>query len=124
MLHVDLDETKSVAIFRPEGALSEADLDYAANLVDQYLENHKTLRGLIINSRDFPGWNSFTALVQHLRFVRDHQRQIKRVALVTDSVVGQVGEKLADHFIAAEIKSFAFDDLTEAEQWVEQASQA
>lgn len=124
MLHVDLDETKSVAIFRPEGALSEADFDYAANLVDQYLENHKTLRGLIINSRDFPGWNSFTALIQHLRFVRDHQRQIKRVALVTDSVVGQVGEKLADHFIAAEIKSFPFDHMTEAEQWVEQASQA
>lgn len=120
MLHVDLDETKAVAIFRPEGALNQADFDYAANLVDQYLENHKALRGLIINSRDFPGWNSFAALVQHLRFVRDHQRQIKRVALVTDSVVGQLGEKLADHFIAAEIKSFPFDELTDAEQWVEQ----
>lgn len=124
MLHVDLDENKAVAIFRPEGALSEADFDYAANLVDQYLEDHATLRGLIVNSRDFPGWNSFAALVQHLRFVRDHQRQIKRVALVTDSVVGKLGEKLADHFIAAEIKSFPFDDMTEAAQWVEQAPRA
>lgn len=124
MLHVDLDETKAIAIFRPEGALNEADFDYAANLVDQYLESHRALRGLIINSRQFEGWNSFAALVQHLRFVRDHQRQISRVALVTDSMAGQLGEKLADHFIAAEIKSFPFDDMAEALQWVEQAPRA
>lgn len=42
---------------------------------------------------------------------------------MTDSVVGQLGEKLADHFIAAEIKSFPFNDLTEAQNGVEQAPQ-
>lgn len=121
MLHVDLDETRAIATFRPEGPLTEADFEHAANMVDQYLEDHSALRGLVINSREFEGWNSFAALVRHLRFVRDHHRQISRVALVTDSAVGQLGEKLADHFVAAEIRHFPFDDMIEARRWVEQA---
>ncbi|WP_166253479.1 STAS/SEC14 domain-containing protein [Marinobacter salicampi] len=121
MLDVDLDENEGIAIFRPEGSLDQADFDYAANLVDQYLEKHEALRGLIISTRDFGGWDSFSALVRHLRFVRNHHRQIGRVALATDSAVGQLGEKLADHFVAAEIRSFPFDDMVEARRWVLEA---
>ncbi len=121
MLQVDLDETEAIATLSPQGALTESDFEHAGNMVDQYLENHSALRGLIINSRDFEGWDSFSALLQHLRFIRDHQRQISRVALVTDSPVGQLGDKLADHFVAAEIRSFPFDDMIDARRWIKEA---
>jgi hypothetical protein len=124
MLHVDLDETEGIAILRPEGSLTKADFEYAAALVDQYLEKHDFLRGLVISTRRFEGWDSFSALSRHLRFVRNHHRQIRRVALATDSAIGQLGEKLADHFVAAEIRSFPFDDTIEAQSWVMQAPEA
>ncbi len=121
MLHVDLDETEAMATLSPEGSLTESDFEHAANMVDQYLENHSALKGLIINRREFDGWHSFSALLQHLRFIRDHQRQISRVALVTDSPVGPLGDKLADHFVAAEIRSFPFDDMLDARRWIAEA---
>jgi len=122
VLEVDLDEAEAIAIFRFDEALTEADIEYAANMVDQYLEKHEALRGLIINGREFKGWDSFTALLRHLRFMRDHHRSIGRVALVTDSALGPLGDKLADHFVDADIRNFPFDDLHEARRWVKQAS--
>lgn len=122
MLHIDLEQSDALATLRPEGALTEADFEHAANMVDQYIDEHGALRGLIINSRHFEGWDSFSAMLQHLRFVREHHARIGRVALVTDSPVGQLGEKLADHFVAADIRSFPFDDLIEARRWVARAT--
>jgi hypothetical protein len=39
----------------------------------------------MIRTESFPGWESFGALVSHLKFVADHHRQIERIAAVTDS---------------------------------------
>jgi hypothetical protein len=35
--------------------------------------------------KSFPGWESLGAMVAHLKFVRDHHRNIGRIAAVTDS---------------------------------------
>ncbi len=39
----------------------------------------------MICAKTFPGWESFGALVSHLRFVKIHHRKIARIAAVTDS---------------------------------------
>jgi len=43
-------------------------------------------------------------MAAHFRFVRDHHKQIRRVAFATDSALGMVAENLASVFVAAEIK--------------------
>ena len=53
------------------------------------------LTGLLIEARSFPGWDSFGALIQHLKFLRDHHRKIDRVAVFLASadagyITGQV----------------------------------
>lgn len=41
----------------------------------------------MIQAGSFPGWESFAALVSHMRFVRDHHRSIGKVAAVSDSII-------------------------------------
>lgn len=89
-----------------------------AATADPYIEKTGGLAGLIIDAPKFPGWDSSGALVSHLRFVQDHQKYIKKIALVTDSVMGSLAERLASHFVAARIRHFAAGDLDAAKQWV------
>lgn len=73
---------------------------------------------MIVKTKSFPGWQSFGGALSHFRFVRGHHKKIASVAIVTDSMFGNCAEKVADHFISAEIKHFAFDDLQNAQSWI------
>ena len=103
---------------RPEGALSEGDFDNVASAIDPYLEEHGNLKGLIIYTKDFPGWESFGAMSKHFKFVKDHQRKISHVALVTDSKIGNLAETIASHFVSASIKHFPHNQFVDAKNWV------
>ncbi len=94
-------------------ALSEA--------VDAYLAEHPSIRGLLIHSREFPGWESFAGLTAHIRFVHDHHHKVERMALVTDSSMGSMIETLTKHFVAAKVRHFPFADLEDAMDWLEAA---
>ncbi len=118
MLSVKFDEANGIAILEPDGALSKGDFELAAKIIDPYINKTGRLNGLIIHTKSFPGWDSFAALSSHLRFVKDHHRKISRVAISTDSVVGNFAEAVASHFVNAEIKLFSFQELEPARNWV------
>ena len=124
MLNVELDEANGIATLIPDGALSEKDFESASTVIDSYIEKHGNLKGLIINTKTFPGWESFGSLIKHFKFVKKHHQKVSHVVLVTDSVLGDFGEKIADHFVSAEIKHFAFDDLNNAKSWILNAEQS
>ena len=56
----------------------------------------------------------------HFRFVRDHHRRIKKVAIVTDADLGNLAEALASHFVSAEIRHFPAGQGEAARQWIGQ----
>ena len=118
MLIVELDEATGLAILKPDGALSEKDFIYASSVIDPYIEKAGKLNGLIINTRKFPGWESFGSLIKHFKFIKEHHKKLSHVAIVTDSVLGGFAEKIVAHFVSAEIKHFAFDELSKAKSWV------
>ncbi|RZU02714.1 STAS/SEC14 domain-containing protein [Rivibacter subsaxonicus] len=118
MIEHTLDRAHSVLYLRPISALEQADFEQLAKSVDPYIEETGGLAGLIIEAPKFPGWESFGAMAAHFRFVRDHHRRIRKIALVTDSALGNVAERLASHFVAAEIRHFASGELDAARQWV------
>ena len=118
MLNVEVDRKTDIAVIEPRGALSKEDFETTRAVVDGYLEENGRLRGVIVNSEDFPGWESFGALLEHFRFVRDHHREVPRVAVVTDSAVGSVMQAVGDHFVAAEVRRFPFDQFRAAEAWI------
>lgn len=118
MLTVQIDAANGIAILEPDGPLSESDFESAAKVIDPFIEKTGQLQGLIIYTESFPGWNSFAALSSHLRFVKEHHKKISRVAFATDSMVGNIAEAIAGHFVNAEIQLFSYRELEQARNWV------
>jgi hypothetical protein len=124
MLNIDLDESTGIAVVRPEGALSANDFVHIVQVIDPYLEARGELNGLVIYSRDFPGWRSFGALVKHLKFVKNHQRKVSHIALVTDSWMGWVVDRVASHFTGARVRHFPYSELNQAKSWIAESKPA
>ena len=120
MLDHTLDEATSILYLRPKGALAKEDFEQLAKTVDPHIEKTGDLAGIILEAAKFPGWDSVGALAAHLRFVREHHKRVKKIAIVTDSAIGTVGERLASHFVAAQIKHFPAGQLEAAKQWITQ----
>ena len=118
MVDHSLDAEHGVLVVRPNAPLEKDDFVQMAKTVDPYIEKHGALAGLLIEAPSFPGWDSLGAMAAHFRFVRDHHRKVKRVALVTDSGLGNVAQHLASHFVSAEIRHFPANALDAARQWV------
>ncbi len=117
MLTVKIDEAKGIVLLGPDGPLSKNDFESAATIIDPYIEKAGLLNGLVIYTESFPGWNSFSALSSHLKFVKEHHKKISRVAFATDSGVGNFAEAVASHFVNAEIKDFSYQELEKAKDW-------
>ncbi len=118
MLSVNLDREKGIAILEPQGRLLESDFKTAARIIDPYIAKRGALKGLIISTREFPGWDSFAALASHIKFVKDHHKKLSRVAVVTDSMLGDFAETIAAHFVSAEIKHFPYGQFDKAMNWI------
>lgn len=113
---VMLDE--KILIITPEGSLKEADFETLAEEVDPFIEAMGTLNGLMIYSESFPGWENFAALLSHMKFVKGHHQKIKKVAAVTDSNFLSILPRVANHFVDAEVKHFAYKDKNVALDWL------
>ena len=113
-----LDTEKSILHVRPTSALAREDFVDLARAVDPHIEAAGGLAGLIVEIAAFPGWDSLGAMVAHFRFVRDHHRRIRKVAVVTDAPFGTIAENLASHFVAAKIRHFAAGQVESARQWI------
>ena len=118
MLTVKLNENEGIAILEPEGALSEDDLKSAAAIIYSYIETSGKLNGIVVHVKTFSGWDSFSALITHLKFIKEHHKKVSHVAFVTNSPIGTFAEHVASHFINAEIKSFSFSELENSVKWI------
>jgi stage II sporulation SpoAA-like protein len=122
VIHAELDRRKGLLIVAPEGPLTADDFRSVAKLVDPYIEERALLRGLLVRAPAFPGWESFGALIEHMKFVRDHHRDIERVAAVTDSDFLRIAPAIAQHFLGPEIRVFPSSQEAEALAWLQSDS--
>ena len=121
MLNSELRKEDGILIVSPDEALQASDFEQLASRVDPFIEENGSLNGLMIYTESFPGWENFAGLVSHIKFVKNHHKQIKKVAAVTDSGIAPVFPKIASHFVDAEIKHFDYQDRDEAILWLKQA---
>ncbi len=110
---------KGILVIKPGGALRAEDFTALAGVIDPFIEQQGELKGLIIEATSFPGWEDFAALLSHLRFVRDHHRRIRRIAVVSDSTLLAVTPKIASHFVSAQLRSFEAAERPAALAWIE-----
>lgn len=118
MLNYELIKEDGILVLRPDGALEACDFEAVAGVVDPYIEENGDLRGLLIEAESFPGWSDFGAFLSHLRFIRDHHRQVRRVAAVSDSAILAVFPRVASHFVNAEVRHFEIADRDAAFTWL------
>lgn len=118
MIEVELFRDEGVLVVFPSGALTATDFGQLATLVDPYIAERGRLNGLMIVAGQFPGWDSFSGFVGHIRFIRDHERMIARVATVSDTLALTVLPALGRHFVTAEVRHFAFDQREAAMAWL------
>jgi hypothetical protein len=118
MVEHELDTARSILYVRPKSALSATDFAELARVVDPHIEATGDLAGIVIEAPSFPGWEGLGAMTAHIRFVRDHHRRVRKIAVVTDSALGKVAEHLASHFVSAEIKRFPAGATDAARQWI------
>lgn len=118
MIEYDLDAQHSILWVQPKSAIGEDDFVKLAGVVDPHIEATGGLGGLIIEAPAFPGWDSFGSMIKHFRFVRDHHKNVKKIGVVTDSHLGDFAERLASHFVSAEIRHFPAGQTEAARQWI------
>ena len=117
-LTITLDEEKELLILEPTAVLLKHDFVYLASIVDPYLEKGNRLKGLMIKTKNFPGWDSFSAIKEHLDFIKKHHKSIEKLAFVTDSSFIDVVKTVTGAFVHPEIKEFNYDSKDEALEWL------
>jgi SpoIIAA-like len=119
MLQFDLLRDRGVLVVSPNGSLEKADFERLCREIDPYIAENGKLTGIIVCVKSFPGWESLGAMVAHLKFVRDHHRNIGRIAAVTDSELLRIMTMISKHFVSAEARQFPADQKAAAMAWLE-----
>ena len=117
-LSITLDEKRRLLILEPQAVLTKEDFIYLATVVDPYIEEGKTLKGLMIKTKKFPGWDSVSALKEHISFIKKHHEKIEKLAFVTDSSLIDAMKSIAGAFVHPQIKEFSYAQTEEALSWL------
>ena len=118
MIRCELLKDASVLVVEPKSALSAQDFREIARTIDPYIREKGKLTGLLIAVPSFPGWDSFHALIEHLKFVYGHHRNIARLAAVTDNAFLRIISTIAQYFVHPEIRVFASGERAKALEWL------
>jgi hypothetical protein len=118
MIEIEFSATNVVTV-TPRGALGAKDFVRLTVAIDQYINQNDRIPNLIILVGKLPHWDSFSAFHSHLRFVRNHERLVKKVAIVGDSFAVRALPLLLDHFVGAKVRTFPEARLEKARHWAE-----
>ena len=119
MIRFELLRDAGVLVVEPKSALSAEDFREISRSIDPYIREKGKLTGLLIEAASFPGWDSFGALIELLKFVNDHHPNIDRVAVVTDATFLKIAPTIAQHFAHPEIRVFASGERVKALEWLQ-----
>lgn len=98
--------------------LTEDDLKSFRDAVDEYTKKAGHAPNLMIQSAKLPHFPSFKAFRDQAKFAYEKSKQINKVAIVTDSVLGDVVPTIADVLAKADIKHFKMAEEQSAMDWL------
>lgn len=76
---------------------------------------------LLLDIRQFDGWQGLGALSAHFRLVRDHVGQLDKVAIVGDAGWKAMVVQVAKWLIGREARYFGWNDFDLAKKWITSA---
>ncbi|KUF10123.1 STAS/SEC14 domain-containing protein [Pseudoponticoccus marisrubri] len=99
------------------GKLDPARMEEEERDLDAFIRRNDRFR-LLLDLREFDGWQGLAAIGQHLRMVRAHYDRLDRAAIVGDAGWQRMGQRLLDTFSAAETRYFEADRFDAAKSWI------
>lgn len=103
---------------RPTGSLSEDDFKSLAGELKTIEKDDRTLKGILIHTEDFPGYQGFSDMLAHGEFIAEFRDRIPKVAVCTDSAVAGLMQVIGKVFTEAEVRKFDYENKDDAEKWL------
>ena len=92
---------------------------YANDLEDlnRYMAKHEKMR-LLIDLRDFDGWQGLGAIGEHLKLVRNHAGLVDRAAIVGDAGWQRMAAEVGKRVLSGEVRYFPGAEIEAAKSWL------
>lgn len=85
--------------------------------LDAFIRRSERFR-LLLDIRDFDGWQGLGAVLEHLKLVRGHVPLVDRVAIVGDGGWKKLAAEMGRRLIGAEARSFDAEEFDAAQAWL------
>lgn len=116
-MKIESKQDDNIIVVTPEAEITADDIATLNSRVDVYISTYGKIPNIVIHAPEVPHWKNFHALASHIRFVEDHQKLIKKVAIVSDSELLWLARGLVDHFVGAKVRRFPLTGLEDAIAW-------
>lgn len=117
MISIEQHPDDGIFVVSPDGPISSSDIAELNRQVSDYINANDRVPNLVLRAEHFPAWKDFDAVSDHIRFVRDHHKLVRKVAIVTDSRLVWLVRPLIDSFTGAKIRRFTAGDYEKAYSW-------
>jgi hypothetical protein len=107
----------NVVALTPEGALTEEDFARVAEAIDNRINERDAVPNILVHVHGIPHWANVSAMNKHFRFVKEHHRLVKKIAIVGDVGALAVLPPLIDHFVHAKVRHFPEEKIEAAREW-------
>jgi len=81
MIYIENIASNVISIKAPK-KIKYGDFQQIAPDIDKLIEKHGSIR-LLVDGREFRGWDGFNAFRQHIGFVLNHQKYVEKIAVIT-----------------------------------------
>lgn len=99
------------------GKVDPKEYEEAEASLDTLLSQKEGFR-LLIDLREFDGWQGLSALAAHFRLARNHIGMLDRAAIVGDKAWQHMAQRVARHILGARTQYFPSEEYEEAKTWL------
>lgn len=116
-IHLHYDDANDTVRVQLLGKLEPSAYAGVNEELDRWLSTRDRMR-LVLDLREFDGWQGLGGLGEHLELVREYRRRPERVAVVGEAAWQRLAAPVMSKFIRAEVKYFPSADFEAASTWV------
>ncbi len=99
------------------GKLDPEEYKQAERDLDALLQGRSGFR-LLIDLREFDGWQGLSALAAHFRLASRHIGQLDRAAIVGDKSWQHMAQRVASHVLGTRTQFFPSEEIENAKTWL------
>ncbi|MEX3011912.1 STAS/SEC14 domain-containing protein [Hoeflea sp. TYP-13] len=117
MIETTIDRENNLIIATARDTLVEMDFNNFSDCINDYINSTDRAPSIVLNAEELPHWKNSAALFAHIKLVRNHQKILPKVALVSDNSALSLMPLLVDLFVKAKVRHFHQCDFDKAIAW-------